>query len=258
MPSDEARNCYISVFKRYFGNTCGKPEDKFITLGSPKFDKIVNAKKEDYILPSDWSKIIGAKKVILVNTSLTNFLNNCEACLKKLEWTLNAFKNQNNIVPWLRPHPLTEITLKSMRPHMLCQYSSIIQAYETENYGIYDTTPNLARAIAWADGGYSYGGSLLSMMCAAGVPVLWSKNMELTPDIKKYHFPTDDEHLKSMHYPYYWESENGMRNLHGFIDFIAEGYDPDFFRSLWARLSNVVNMGNSGQAIQSYIKRIIK
>ncbi|MBQ1941562.1 MAG: hypothetical protein II352_06700, partial [Selenomonadaceae bacterium] len=36
-------------------------EQKFLALGSPKFDKVRNSKKEDFQLPEAWKKIIYRK-----------------------------------------------------------------------------------------------------------------------------------------------------------------------------------------------------
>jgi len=52
--SEKIRNAYIRVFKETYGNRFGKPEEKFIALGSPKFDKVINTRREDCKLPDEW------------------------------------------------------------------------------------------------------------------------------------------------------------------------------------------------------------
>lgn len=61
--SEEIRQTYIRVFKEFeTRNNCqnrfGKPEDKFVALGSPKFDKVLQTKREDVDIPEAWQRLI--------------------------------------------------------------------------------------------------------------------------------------------------------------------------------------------------------
>ena len=56
--SEKIRETYIKVFTEAYGNAFGNPEDKFIALGSPKFDKVINSKREDFELPAKWQELI--------------------------------------------------------------------------------------------------------------------------------------------------------------------------------------------------------
>lgn len=60
LQSEEVRNEYIRHFKNYYGDEFGNPEERFIALGSPKFDKVINSKREDFELPEEWSRLINA------------------------------------------------------------------------------------------------------------------------------------------------------------------------------------------------------
>lgn len=129
--SEKVRDDYIRIFKNTFGNQYGNPKDKFVALGSPKIDAVINAKLEDFTLPKDWNELIynpdGSKKrVVLYNTSVSAILQDTEQYLKKLRCVLNSFKGRKDVVLWWRPHPLMEATLQSMRPDFLEEYKSIV------------------------------------------------------------------------------------------------------------------------------------
>lgn len=61
--SEEVRQTYIRAFKEFeTRNNCknrfGRPEDKFVALGSPKFDKVFQTKREDADIPEVWQLLI--------------------------------------------------------------------------------------------------------------------------------------------------------------------------------------------------------
>lgn len=159
-------------------------EDKFVALGSPKFDKVFYAKKEDYELPEEWQQKIAGKKVILLNTSLGEFLKASEIktrekagkivadCkyFEKLRTILNEFYNRDDVVLWWRPHPLFEATINSMRMVLYPEYLAIVQEFQKNNKGILDCTEELHRAIAWSDAMISDESSLLLLYTATGKP----------------------------------------------------------------------------------------
>lgn len=170
--SEKIRDIYIHTFKKAYGNKLGKPEDKFIALGSPKFDKVINTKKEDCNLPDEWNKIINGRKVIFYNTSIGALLKGNEQYLKKLRCVLETFKNRNNIVLWWRPHPLNEATYKTMRPHLLDEYNQIIEEYRRDNWGIFDDKVDLHRAIAISSAYIGDNSSLVKLFQVLGKPAL--------------------------------------------------------------------------------------
>ncbi len=130
------------------------PKDKFLALGSPKFDKVLSSKKEDFVLPDNWGKIINGRKIILYNTSLGAMLENSDKVSAKLRYVFSVFKERKDVALWWRPHPLMKATMESMRPEILQEYEQIEQAYINEGWGIYDDTAELDRAITWSDAYY--------------------------------------------------------------------------------------------------------
>jgi hypothetical protein len=174
--SERARTAYIRAHKTQFGDSLdraiGKPDDRFIALGSPKLDKAVNSKKEDFALPDAWSNLIGNKKVILYNSSLGTILSNTEQYLLKIRSVLDTFRKRNDIVLWWRPHPLSDATYKSMRPHVIYEYKKIVADFVREEWGIFDDTPNLHRALAWTDAYYGDISSLVALYECTKKPLM--------------------------------------------------------------------------------------
>ena len=162
-----------------FGNTYGDPEKKFIVKKSSKIDKSANDSKSDYTLPEKWADLIGKRKTILYNTSLSAMLQNSDKYLIKLKWVLNYFKAHNEVVLWWRPHPLMRATINSMRHDLLTEYDSIVNDYIAAGYGIFDDTADLHRAIAYSDGYYGDWSSLVEMYKATKKPIM-IQNIEIT------------------------------------------------------------------------------
>ncbi len=160
-----------------------KIREKFVALGSPKFDKVLHTSREDSVLPHEWREKTAGKKVVLYNTSLTELLKasarQAEAdgdslpgggYFGKVRSILEAFRECDEAVLWWRPHPLFETTLRSMRPGLWREYVRMAEAFKASGRGIFDDTENLHRAIAWSDGMISDESSLLLLYMATGKP----------------------------------------------------------------------------------------
>jgi hypothetical protein len=199
--SEKVCDSYISVFKKQFGNRFGKPADKFIALGSPKFDKVINTKKEDCQIPDEWRELIGNRKIILYNTTIGTLLQGNEQYLQKLRSVLSVFKKHKDAILWWRPHPLNEATYKSMRPRLLSEYMRIIEEYKREGWGIYDDTVDLHRAIAVSDAYYGDWSSLVALYKVTGKPMLVDyQRMDDSLAMEFLHICDDGEN--------YWASAN--------------------------------------------------
>ena len=170
--SEAMRRVYIDVLARGTNVTDRAFwEERILGLGSPKFDKVAESKKEDYELPEEWAKIIRGRKTILYNTGLTAMLEHKEKYLDKIRSVLETFKAQEDVVLWWRPHPLLRSTFQSMHPELLGEYDEIVSAYRQESWGIYDDTPELERAIACTDGYYGDWSSVVQLYEKTGKKV---------------------------------------------------------------------------------------
>ena len=180
--SEKAREIYIREFQKFeeeYGckGRFGDAREKFLALGSPKYDAVFRAMQEEIELPKDWRKKIvkadgSRKKVLLYNTSVSQLLAGKEELLQKMQAVFACMKKREDIVLLWRPHPLSETTCEAMRPELLQAYDGIVKAYRKEDWGIYDDTPNLHRAIAVSDAYYGDMSSLVELYRVTGKPVM--------------------------------------------------------------------------------------
>ncbi len=160
-------------------------EQKFLGLGSPKYDKVCATKKEDLEIPQEWLKVIKKsdgswKKIILYNIGIAALLTHNEKWVDKIENTLGIFReNQDEIALLWRPHPLVESTMRSMRPEILQKYTMLKEQYLAEGWGIYDETADVDRAVVISDAYYGDGSSVVQLYQQTGKPIM-IQNVEIT------------------------------------------------------------------------------
>ena len=159
-------------------------EKKFLGTGSPKFDKVLNTKKEDLEIPQEWLKIIKKpdgtpKKIIFYNNSIGALLQHNEKMNAKMKSVFETFKeNKDEIALLWRPHPLIESTLTAMRPQLWEAYKAIRDKYLAEGWGIYDDTADIDRAIAVSDAYYGDMSSVVQMYQNTG-KLIMIQNVEV-------------------------------------------------------------------------------
>lgn len=155
-----------------------KLEEKFLGLGSPKFDKVKNTKKEDLEIPDEWLRIIEKpdgswKKIIFYNTSIAALLENNEKMLEKMKYVFSVFKeNQDEVALLWRPHPLIKSTVSSMRPQLWAEYEKLVNQYRQEGWGIYDDSSDMDRAVVLSDAYYGDMSSVVQVYQRTGKPVM--------------------------------------------------------------------------------------
>ena len=188
MQSEDMRQVYIKVLMDAANDHSEKArkylENKILGLGSPKFDKVANTRREDIKVPEEWLRIIEKpdgtwKKIIFYNTSVAGLLTHNEKMLEKMEYVFRIFKeNQDEVALLWRPHPLVKATVESMRPQLWIEYDRIVRRYQEEGWGIYDDTADLDRAIVLSDAYYGDGSSVVQMYQKTGKPVM-IQNVEI-------------------------------------------------------------------------------
>ena len=167
----EATNDHSEAARKYWDN-------KILGLGSPKIDKVLSTKKEDFEVPQEWLKVIekpdgSRKKIIFYNTSVGALLQQSEKMLQKMESVFEVFKeNQEEIALLWRPHPLIKATVESMRPQLWIAYDRLVTKYREEGWGIYDDSSDIDRAIALSDAYYGDGSSVVQMYQQTGKPIM--------------------------------------------------------------------------------------
>lgn len=180
--SEDMKKVYVKVLLEEMGDKGMEArtywENKILGLGSPKIDKVLSTEGKHIVLPSKWEPVVKKaegiwKKIILYNTSISALLEHNERMLKKIESTFEIFREHQDEVALLwRPHPLTESTLISMRPWLWEEYKSLRDKYIQEQWGIYDDTPELNRAIAISDAYYGDPSSVIQLFQQTGKPIM--------------------------------------------------------------------------------------
>ena len=180
--SEDMKQVYVKVLMDSMNDHSEKAraywDNKILGLGSPKFDRVANTKREDVHVPEEWLKIIqkpdgSRKKIVLYNTSLIGLLDHNEKMLEKMEYVFRTFKeNQNEIALLWRPHPLIQATVKSIRPQLWTEYEKLVRKYREEGWGIYDDTVDMDRAIVISDAYFGDASSLVQLYRKTGKPIM--------------------------------------------------------------------------------------
>ncbi len=168
--NENIKQTYIKEYKKMTGRQDG--EKKFLALGSPKYDKVLNTKKEDIEIPPEWQEKIAGKKVVLYNTTVSVLLNEPEKGMEKMKWVFKFFEGNPNTVLLWRPHPLSLQTLQSQNLELAEAYQELVKNYRESGLGIYDDTPDLERAIVLSDAYYGDGGSVWALYKKTGKPMM--------------------------------------------------------------------------------------
>lgn len=153
------------------------PREKFLPLGSPKFDRVIRLCKNPPEPPSEWKEKMAGKRVYFYNTSLNGMLDDTESWLNKLRYVFDTFKGVDDACLLWRPHPLLEPSMDSMRPEYREEYESLKKSFIEDDIGIFDTTPDIGISIALS---HAYigdaGTSVTSLFGVAGKPVYIMNN----------------------------------------------------------------------------------
>lgn len=135
-------------------------------FGSPKLDVAANAQKN---IPEEWEAVIQGRQITLVTTSLSRFLVNPFKCLLTYqEEVMNEVKSNHAVI--FRPHPLMRTTIKSMLPHVMTSYDTLMKFFQDDKDIIIDESEYLERAIGAADFLISDPSSVYKMWTATGKP----------------------------------------------------------------------------------------
>lgn len=182
--SETIRNIYIAAITKGIDST-GESAERFEfaqrirAVGSPKADKVINTGRETYELPKQWSNLIKGehygrqdKKIVLYNTSLNSILNFGISAIEKIKFVFNVFKKHQNVILWWRPHPLSQATVKTMRPELYKEYEELVDYFKQTVNGIYDDTGDMNRAIAYSDAYFGDWSSVILLYMLTGKPIL--------------------------------------------------------------------------------------
>ena len=180
--SEAVRQTYIAQFRQFekesdCRNFFGRAEEKFMALGSPKYDQVSAGEKEILQIPMEWEKLIrkpdgNRKKVILYNTTVDGMLKQTERMLIKIKAVLQIFQKEKDAVLLWRPHPLLMPTLEAMRPQLAEEYRNIVENYKKDGFGIFDDSADVHRAIEISDAYFGDMSSVVELYEQTGKPAL--------------------------------------------------------------------------------------
>ncbi len=163
-------------YKKFFDP--GIPDQKFLVMGSPKFDSVIHKCQNPPAPPADWAEKMKGRKVYFYNTSLTGMLENTEAFLNKMRYVFDTFRGRDDACLLWRPHPLLESTFDSMRKPFKHRFEELRDTFIREGWGIYDKTPDIESTIALSDVYIGDAGtSVTSLFGVAGKPLFIFNNM---------------------------------------------------------------------------------
>ncbi|MCR5676185.1 MAG: hypothetical protein K6G16_10805 [Lachnospiraceae bacterium] len=153
------------------------PREKFLPLGSPKFDSIIEKCKNPPEPPEEWRDKLDGKRVYFFNTSIHGILNDTPAFLKKMAYVFDVFAGREDACLIWRPHPLLETTIDSLRPETRPVYDALKRRFLDEEIGILDETPQIEPTIALCDAYLGDGGtSVTALFGVVGKPMFLLNN----------------------------------------------------------------------------------
>lgn len=112
------------------------------------------------------------RKAVLYVTSLTGLLRGEEAYLAKLRTVLETFKMQQDVVLWWIPCETENCLYRQQNPVLFDNYDNLCQEYKKGEWGIFDDSGNLARAVVCADAMYGDYGEVYELFRKSGKPIM--------------------------------------------------------------------------------------
>ncbi|WP_029546113.1 hypothetical protein [Selenomonas sp. AB3002] len=183
MENDHIRNQYLEVYKKFgIDNNCWERmepgQSKFVSLGSPKLDRVRFPEPEDFEIPEEWKGVLldanqQKKPAVFYNISVQTFFDRKEKMLDKIEAVLNTFKLRQEKVAFIwRPHPLYRESIAKSYPEGLARYDRLVAEFRTEKWGIYDDTSNMYRSMILSDMYYGDWSSVVTLYRMMDKPLL--------------------------------------------------------------------------------------
>ena len=150
---------------------CGVAPERLLVTGSPKIDNIIQMSENRPFIPEEWEQKCAGRKVILLNSSLTTYLNQQEWLSKLEEISEKILENEGLALLW-RPHPLLLQTIKNQNERDVEQYQRIYKKIAEAENGIVDTSEDFRAAMYLSDGMISDYSSLVLQYTFTGKPTL--------------------------------------------------------------------------------------
>lgn len=133
------------------------PRKKFLPFGSPIVDRILRLEKEKPAIPAEWKwqlkngKDFGGDRVVMLNTSISLFMQQKERFLDKIEYLMELVKHMEGITLVWRPHPLLFTTAQSLGLKYAARLTELEEKFQKEKIGVLDQTLDVGETVALCD-----------------------------------------------------------------------------------------------------------
>ena len=214
------------------GRICMKhhvPEEKLVTLGSPKVDAVVEGMRKPKVYPDGWGQKLRGRKVILLNTHLLYFVIGYDwhrehpDAVDYSQWHHEqvfqyTLDREGCALIW-RPHPLLKEMLRSRNLYSVLGFVEEWEQriMESEN-GIMDAAGDYNIAFRLSDALITSRSTLVSDYMISGKPVFL------------YERAWDEESYKNSpvnySHNYYIEKDGKRMEIPDFIQMVLDGEDP--------------------------------
>ena len=243
------------------GKICVKhhvPEEKLVTLGSPKVDAIVKGMRKPKVYPEGWEQKLCGRKVFLLNTHLSYFIRGYDwqqknpGCENYAEWRhkrifRNLLDRDGCALIW-RPHPLLKEMLRSRK---LFPSLDFVEEWEQRimesGNGVVDRNGDYNIAFRLSDALITSRSSLISDYMISGKPAY------------VYERAWDEENSRNspvnFRHNYFVEKDGKESKVSEFIQMVLDGEDPLYEE----RIKDVRNaFGNLDGTIGRNVYRCLK
>ena len=175
-------------------------KDKFMPLGSPKFDKLTNAHFTVENLPEEWQKKIRKsdgtrKKIIYYNSTISTALHDTEGFFRRMKEFFSVFQKCKGeaVVLW-RLHPLLLKTFRRLRENAEEELLELLLEFREAEWGILDETPDPTMGLSISDAYYgTHDSSILTVYRKLDRPMLFETDdlEEIRSFIESVDYATD-------------------------------------------------------------------
>lgn len=233
LQSDSLKQVYIQH---------GIEEDKLLVMGNPKVDAVVNKCCYQEI-PESWARKCAGRKCVLLNTSISTFLNTKEGVRNIRNMIQDITASREVFLIW-RPHPLLKATVASMRPEQIEEYCEL-EAWITSSEDVeMDVSGDALTAIHFSDGLISDYSSLIFQYIFTEKPIL---SLTGKSSVKNAVIFCD-------YFASYFKRE-GI-SIEDFIKMLITGSDPNREERILRAKRLIVNTeGDCGKKVYDTIKR---
>lgn len=175
-------------------------KDKFMPLGSPKFDKLTNAHFTFEDLPIEWQKKIRKsdgtrKKIIYYNSTISTALHDTEEFFRRMKDFFSIFQEcEGEVVLLWRRHPLLLKTFRRLRENAENELLDLISRFRKVEWGILDETSDPTMGLSISDAYYgTQDSSILTVYRKLDRPMLFETDdlEEIRSFIQTVEYATD-------------------------------------------------------------------